>query len=533
VRSVLVAPLGDHPAIITAAVDALQRAGVAVGEVEILCPDDPVIRLGAEWIGLELDCEIRIHILPFADANSELAARQYLQALAAVLQGCEVRGALAHLLLAAGRKNMSALTGTVAQFFACVNKLYHLLDVHENDPLRRNLFSVEDLNQMSDSTRQQRMHPPADSINLFEVPFPRIRESTAIRDFLHDPLCKPIPPYPLDADAREFFEDVFRSDDLEPVFKVLLTRTAFSEFEKVWRTDRNRAERFRKSFRQMRQPGRLKSRLGMHGIFGVKGATFHFYKRAGTAERPFYYTRPNPIALYPKKQVKEVVVCGLSVEQGNGGYSPTAEQLLEQADREPLHPLSDLPTGAERQPAALLAPVGDTPMVASQAYVLLQQVFDIASVNLLYPGKNPEITRSARGLADDFGAEKVKCELISASNLTDVDSTAACHSYLKALADALTGLARNYPDHEVQLLLSGGRKTMAALNMFAAQYAGLPRVWHTLVRDARLEKRMEQELQGASPTRRRDILFLRRYATDNFELFAVPVLQRNGEEPYT
>jgi CRISPR-associated protein (TIGR02584 family) len=130
----------------------------------------------------------------------------------------------------------------------------------------------------------------------------------------------------------------------------------------------------------------------------------------------------------------------------------------------------------------------------------------------------------ARKLADDCGKEKIPCNRRPIHGLQDVASKADCEVYLRAIAQTITELQQQSSDTEVHVLLSGGRKSMATLNLFAAQRAGLSLVWHTLVKDHKLEQRLEEELrQALSPTRRRDILFLRQYPPENFDLFAVPV----------
>jgi hypothetical protein len=528
--SVLVAPIGDHPVVITAAADALARSGVTITQAHILCPDESLIRVGAEWAGLELNCEVHIHDLPFRDANSEMAAKQYLQRLAQVLLSCEMTGDNVHLLLAGGRKNVSVLTGIVAQFFAGVEQLYHLLDRHEDDPLRRNLFTIDELKNMPDAVREAKMHPPAEGVHLFPLPFPRFSQPTAIRQYLYDPLAQVMPTLPCDEEAEEFYEDIFQQRTSEDLFEVWLSCTAFEQFKELWHNNRNRAEEFRKCFRQMQQPGRLKSQNGMHGTFGNKGATFHFYKRHRTVERPFYYTRPHPIHLYPEKEVRQVVVSGLSVEQANGQYDPPVKEWLSHIDLEPKYRLSDLPTVPRNRRIVLLAPLGDTPMVASQAYVLLQQEANVIAVELLHPGEHNKNTTMARTLADDFRKEGISCNRRPISGLRDVASTADCEIYLRAIAQTITELQQQSPDTEVHLLLSGGRKSMATLNLFAAQRAGFSLVWHTLVKDYALEQRLEEELrQASSPTKRRDILFLRQYRPEKFALFAVPVFPSAGQ----
>lgn len=74
-RSVLVAPIGEHPVIITATADALARASVTIEEVHILCPAEEMIKLGAEWAQEELldECtNVQIHDLPFILKNDTL-----------------------------------------------------------------------------------------------------------------------------------------------------------------------------------------------------------------------------------------------------------------------------------------------------------------------------------------------------------------------------------------------------------------------------------------------------------------------------
>jgi hypothetical protein len=118
----------------------------------------------------------------------------------------------------------------------------------------------------------------------------------------------------------------------------------------------------------------------------------------------------------------------------------------------------------------------------------------------------------------------VECDSKPVHGLTDVSSKSDCELYLKTVTQTITEYKQRFPDAEAHLLLSGGRKSMAALNLFAAQYAALSRVWHTLVKDPKFERRIEDELLSApNPTMRRDILFLRRYTPENFDLFPVPI----------
>lgn len=520
---VLVAPLGDHPAVVSATVQKLKHDGIAIEHVHILCPSELLIQQGAEWLRLELEDTSGLATeqcdLPFADANSEQAAKEYLQALAATLQTCEAMNHNVHLLLAGGRKNLSALTAVVAQFFPCVKHLYHLLDRNEDDPLSRNLFSVSELCAMDDARRKSKLFPPTESLNLFEVPFPHFKEIETIRKYLYDPLLHETPTLSIDSEVEDFYRGIFQPRRTEPLFDLQLTETAFSAFSELWERDRNRADVFLTCFKQMQQPERLKN--GVHGTFGDTGISFHFYKRRRTTERPFFYTRPNPIVLFPKKEVTSVVVCGLSVEQDDGQYDPTADELLKNAERTPKYSLSALPK--DYPPVILLAPLGDSPMIASQAYTLLQQQCKVLRTVLLYPENNLSISNAADDLKKYFEREVAMCDLLAIPALDDVKSTADCEHYLQFVAQTITQLQGKYQDAEIHLLLSGGRKSMAALNLFAAQRAGLKQVWHTLVTDKSLEQQIENDLKESSGNAKRDILFLRKYETEKFLLLSVPV----------
>jgi len=523
--SVLIAPLGDHPAVITAAHDALVRRGIEVSRINILCPNDPCIELGAQWIEEEVPCPVEwLPLLPFADADSDQAAFDYVSYLSAILERCEAVGDIAHILLSGGRKNTSALTAVVAQFYPNVSALYQLLDAHEDNPLLRNLFTGEELLGMSAEERQSWLHPGEDQVAFFEVPFPRFSDGAAIRRYLTDPRGLP-PALPVEPAVEEFYAAAFRQPRVEGSFEVFLSQTALDQYRTLCETNSNSASEFKKCFEQMRHPGHLQSENGMHHVCSGRGRTFHFYKRPRTPERPFYYTLPNPIHLYPKRPVDRVVVCGLSVEIERH-YNISDAQHLETAQLEPVASLRDLPHPSRHQPAVLLASLGGHPMVASQAYTLLRarEGLDIRSVALMYPADHPGIAAEATRMRGYFLAEGVDCRLKPIGNLVDTNTTEACRQYLESAAQVLVEVEEQFPDHALQFLVSGGRKSMAALNLFAAQHVGLHVVWHTLVRDPRLERRLTDELEREHRVApRREILFLRQHPIDEFTLVRIPV----------
>ncbi|MCL4860377.1 MAG: hypothetical protein KJZ93_13260 [Caldilineaceae bacterium] len=110
-----------------------------------------------------------------------------------------------------------------------------------------------------------------------------------------------------------------------------------------------------------------------------------------------------------------------------------------------------------------------------------------------------------------------------------MDSEAACSDFLHRLLTAVYELREKYPERELALSLSGGRQTMAALTLLAAQRCGIDRIFHTLITDIDLETRIETEtslsqlirLSAEERTRR---LFLNAYDRSQFQLFAIPMI---------
>jgi hypothetical protein len=269
----------------------------------------------------------------------------------------------------------------------------------------------------------------------------------------------------------------------------------------------------------------------IHGTFGAPGRTFHFYKRRHTAERPFFYTRPAPIHL-SVAGARQVVVCGLAIER-EGRYEPDAAWLLDNTETEPFRGVNAL----QASEAVLLAPLGDSPMVVSQTYSLLQERegATVSAIRLIYPeGYVP--ARNGADLLDELcRRQKIDCKQWPIRGLKDLTSRDQCVAYGAALLQAIQRAREEHPQRQLALSLSGGRKGMSALTLFAAQYAGVERVYHTLIGDPALERQIEREcgldaLRGAAAAEQIARLWLRRYPDRAaFALFPVPVIPIAGE----
>jgi hypothetical protein len=193
----------------------------------------------------------------------------------------------------------------------------------------------------------------------------------------------------------------------------------------------------------------------------------------------------------------------------------------------------------EERDFVLLVPLGKSPMIVTQTYTLLCESEeegkpDNPTVAVLYPQRSALIRKGVRMLRRQFERRGVDFITYPIDELRDVDSEAACETYLGALRATIDDLRGKYPDRELALSLSGGRKGMSALTLFAAQRAGIERLYHTLITDIALEERIQEEttleaLDGL-PTDdgRADRLFLNCYEREQFELFTVPVIPLQG-----
>jgi hypothetical protein len=126
-------------------------------------------------------------------------------------------------------------------------------------------------------------------------------------------------------------------------------------------------------------------------------------------------------------------------------------------------------------------------MIATQLYTLLEKKnYHIQQVVLLSPDPDysSEISQSCSLVKKAFKARGIPHKLLSLSDYGDINSTKACEKYQKKLEDTIWELQRDHPDCQIQLALAGGRKTMAALAVFAAQNTGIRHNQRIAVRPA-------------------------------------------------
>lgn len=556
-ENILISSLGDSPIVVTAMHDLLTRQeDLEINKVVVLHPYG-YISLAFDYIKEALNgrCEVISEPLPFEDANSKEDSFAFLHTLYRLLNDSQKNGDAVYLSLAGGRKNMSALMALLVPLFPCIKGLYHVIDKDENSSHSYHFKSIEEIIDLSDDDRLSYFSFDDDQLkrlNLIEIPYGKQqRVSEELRSLLftitEEELDDLWDKDPQQAEMVETYRRIAQKPTSVPVLQIRLTEGVKDEYERMQRQNQFRARRFTACFEQMNNPYRLKDKI--HGSGFNRGSlSFHFYKRNDTAERPFYHTEPQGIHFFPKAKVETVIISGLAIERDNGSYEPTGDELLQEFDPAeatvPLEAILLAEASAEStsmEESALIVPLGNTPMIATQLYTLLTyRGSNIRKVILVYPANSQGIKNGADLLEKAFEDEGkgISCIRKVVPGHGDIDSKEACLDYEKTLEEAIDAVCKDY---RVELALSGGRKGMAALAMFVAQRKGIRYLYHTLITDTdkKLLDIVEEEttVDALRSTRvskqaRNDRLFLREYEGNGpytkFVLFKVPVLPARG-----
>jgi CRISPR-associated Csx14 family protein len=555
---ILIASLGESPVVITAMYDMLtKQENLPISKVLVLHSQEELIKDAVDLIqdALKDTCAVIPESLPFDDANSEVEAFTFLHILYMLLNNAEKSGDTVYLSLAGGRKNMSALMAILVPLFPCVNGLYHLID--KDEASRKYHFkSIEELFECSDDERHSFFFPPRDRMKLVDIPYgERQQVSESFRSKLYtvteetfDDLYEANPE---EAEALEFTQDI--AQGVGQVLEVLLTEHAAKQFQELWDHDRTHARGLKSCLEHMRFTAILRNRS--HDIYAYKlhkgeqdtysqnlsSLIFHFFKRGGATERPVFYTLPKDVKNCSDQEVERVIVTELEFKR-NSKYRELKEiTASHHFPLGPFVPLSSILASVSTQEASsvLIVPLGTTPMIATQLYTLLSAQQKIHEVILVYPAGSLEVKNSVKVARDAFKEEGIECRPVAVQGYKDIDSRKACAAYLETLEKTIDDIRREaqqqHTPYKIELALSGGRKGMAALAMFAAQHKSIRYVYHTLIADKDTSRKVERETEIAalSGTRiseddRNNRLFLREYEGNGpytkFVLFKVPVL---------
>lgn len=541
---ILIATLGESPIVVTSLVNLLRQgvpdqnlAPVELDQVILLYPEQhPQIQYGIELIQAHCHCPcIMLEGLPFEDTRSEEDCLVFLLRLKHLLDQTLYHHDTVYLSLAGGRKSMSALMGLLSFFYQHIQGVFHILDRNEDDPNNRNFHPLETLIYHlaeQDPKLPKIMNPLADALELVQLPYGYFADAADLRVWLQrqDP-DEEIPTHLewIPEESRDFWEAIFQTTT-KPFYRICLSSNAYKQIAR-------RTQQFSRYFTlsKLRNPQWAhkqckKGSCGSHLIWKGADKTPFNIAKSGGAERILWYQKDEQtvvcaeLIIEDRKQKHHTKY--IRVDSGTNiddAFCATKAA----ADYPATYPA---PSVSSSDDAILIAPVGKSPMVVTQAYTLLERAgVKISRVALVYPKKNGSIKNGVRLLEEVFGDRGMTVEKYPV-DLKDVDSTAACKTFLQAIVKAIADLRRKFPDSDLRMLLSGGRKGMSALTLLAAQQAHIPYAYHTLICDTALEDRIEDECSIAQlrslpgTPQRAERLFVECYPQEQFVLFSIPVI---------
>lgn len=549
--NILIASLGESPIVVTGTYLKVKEQIDVIHKVVVLHPEGFWIPKGYEMIKevLKGECPVEAVMLPFEDADTEEETFTFLRQLFELLFLFQSPDDHVYMSLAGGRKNMSALLALAVPFFPRIQKLYHLLDRYEHTS-RYNFKSIQALSKMNPIGLKRAMFPASQDLTLVDIPFgPQYQVNDEFIEklsyFSGQELEQMWETEPRKAEIAEFYGWFYHPNTPEHVLPVFVTEDVKNEYDRMRKHDAPLAANFATCFEHMRSATLLKGAVHdpQKGKISGRDIHYNFYKREGnTTERVFYHTEPGDIASYSDHTtpVQRVIISGLAKHKTRTTYEPTREELLKKS----LAAQKEIDAGKQElyeveslfpQDSILLVPLGTSPMITTQLYVLLKKRLGriIHEVILFYPDRHEKLLTSVKLLREAFKDERViVCTKVPIEGLRDIDTTAACEMYQKILEDKIKEVRNKHPYWSIDLALSGGRKGMTALTMFAAQKAGLPYLFHTMIGDKELDKKVQLETEldrldkSVSKKERQRLLFLDAYKSDldKFLLFKVPVV---------
>lgn len=181
------------------------------------------------------------------------------------------------------------------------------------------------------------------------------------------------------------------------------------------------------------------------------------------------------------------------------------------------------------RPLVLIAPLGETPMVVTQAYRLLQgqEQAVIQAIFIVYPAQSAAVRNSAEILQKVCAERSIQLHA-HPLQIDDVASNADVETFAQGLEQMIALARETAPDADLAMLLAGGRKGMSALALNAAQRANITRVYHTTIRSREREKEIDEAWDRVrnDPVKRSKLLFLESEQAhpDDCALIKVPVV---------
>ncbi len=537
---VLITSLSNQPVKVSSMYDLLkEKENLNIDRVTVLVPSNDEAQyayyLVQEALHDSKELHLDLELLEYDNVDSWQNACIFLQRLYSLLDNHQKSDRSVYLSLAGCGKSMAALMAWVAPFFPCIKKLYDVINKEEEYT-----YSAFDLLSASSLTRSRLMHPNLDQLSLVEIPF---EQEQQISEKLRLQLLVSQSEDFEEAEALITAQTIFQQDH---ILNLNITKKVIEQLHDIYNYNVVDAQVVRNGLLRMgsittlRDPG-----IGVD-TYSFRAAEFsritlRYFTGLEAPIRPVFYTLP----VDSDDQIERIVICSLEVA-GADGYRTLKEVATSPGfSFKDLYNIDKLPLVPSPVESVLIVPLGKSPMVATQLYTLLtrQEKRLIREVVLIYPQRSAEIINGAKLIKKALHEEyEVPCTLVGIPGLEDITTTEDCQKSQIHLEAEIERVRQEYPPNcKIDLALSGGRKGMTAMTIFAAQKMRIPYVYHTVIADEELSNQISGETAikdlldpRVSKQERNDRLFLRAYTAEgpdpyaHFVLFRVPVFTADG-----
>ena len=548
--NVLIATLGEYPRVISVMVDMLeQQYDIRFSTVQVIYPsetNDRWIEIGFEILKEHLETR-QYHVegipLYFDDARTEEDCFTFLRTINGCLEIHDRERRDVYLSLAGGRKHTSALLALMPQFHACVKGLYHL---HDADTGTKKLTG-EELTEHCPEWQRTYLQPqsPEKDFRLIKLPSEYLVEAQHLRRWLKQAertADQPSPlPVVLPPDGDLFWRRLFHAHSNEGSTKLISVRLSQMAFDQYCAARQHKnglnvgiLEGYLKNMKRLDW---YHDRHIHHSEKDADGRKHYTLKKSGVSERVFCYFLPKGSS--PSQgNIQEAVATAFTKHRNETAYEKDLKDWAREADIKPVKHPSDLPG----RKTVLVATLGETPMVVTQAYALMIDPayhvppLDVVEIHLVYP-KEHALTRNGANLLKTVCSFRNIKLIPHPLPMKDLDSPETIHYFMQGLSQAVNQADTNQPNADIALLLSGGRKGMSALGFYMAQTKQEPRiqrVYYTTIINPRTEQKIEtrtKALRSKPPEQQAQLLFLedktlfpKERRTADLALIAVPII---------
>jgi len=171
--NVLIATLGESPAVVTEAIDSLNRRGIKIGIVVLLTTSDASAKKSVDLlcnhilIHYQGSYAVSSSIHAYRDVDSDEAAIEFMTQACSILRQYRLKGDNVYVCIAGGRKTMAALMTLAVQIHGATELFQVLVD----DPELEEKGSIMSLIHLPREEQKDILHPDPSKVKVIRLPF--------------------------------------------------------------------------------------------------------------------------------------------------------------------------------------------------------------------------------------------------------------------------------------------------------------------------------------------------------------------------